>query len=346
MDASSDLNKLKVAELKNELKLRGLSTVGKRSELLERLQNAIASGVEVGEGEEIDEDEILAGADDDDEGLTPAEEEQALAGTKVTATPSRAKRRSVAPAPATPATPRTMGRKLAIKRTPAASLKVPQEEPEEETPKVESPAKPVTPKAATPVSKKTPAKEPAEGEPEAKVAKTEENADEPEEKSAKDKRAERFGITKDEDAKKNRAERFGIVSQDAAKAKRQERFGVVEPEKKVKKGKMASEPIDMDKLKSRAERFGSSTAKAMDMEKKKARADRFGNGTATNGKDVTSDEAKAARAAKFASNGSTEEAKTESSEPLISASGKTIITFGSEDSDKLKRAARFATAAQ
>jgi len=330
---SSDLNKLKVADLKNELKARSLSTLGKRSELLERLQKAIAEGVEATEGEEIDEDEILAGGDDDDEGLTPAEEEQALAG-KVPATPSRAKRRSVVPAAATPSTPRTMGRKLAIKRTAASSLKVSEEEPE--TPAKAPTPKAATPKAATPVSKKTPAKEPAEGEPDAKSAKTET------EKSAKDVRAERFGLNAEADAKKSRADRFGIVSQEDAKSKRMERFGVVEKETKGKKGKMAAEPVDVEKLKTRAERFGSSTAKALDNEKKKARADRFATEAQTNGKDLTSDEAKAARAAKFAVNGTSD--KKENTEPLISASGKAVITFGTEDASKLKRAARFGAA--
>ena len=59
---------------------------------------------------------------------------------------------------------------------------------------------------------------------------------------------------------------------------------------------------------------------------------------------LTSDEAKAARAAKFATNGSSAEKAEESSEPIISASGKKLIVFGNEDASKLKRAARFAAA--
>merc|ERR1711970_721973 len=110
MDVNTDLTKLKVAELKNELKVRGLSTVGKRTELLDRLKEAIADGVEVndGEGEEIDEDEILAGAEEDEE-LTPAEEEQALAGTV------KEKEES----PAKPPTPKVASPPPA-KKTPAA----------------------------------------------------------------------------------------------------------------------------------------------------------------------------------------------------------------------------------
>lgn len=369
MDSLGDLTKLKVADLKKELKVRNLSQVGKRSELLERLQKGIASGVSAEEGnedDEFDEDEILAGGDDEDD-ITAIDEEKVLAGIapKVPATPGRLSRRSVAPA--TPATPRTMGRKLALKRAPVSALAVAEDETHKEatkTPiKAVTPAKTTTPhtkiatpvtKIATPISTKSPAAAPAEGEPAAKQAKldSDDAAEEPlKEKTAQEKRAERFGIKSDDTLKATRADRFGIVTEDAQIKKREARFGVVDKDaaKGKKKNKMEAEPIDMDKLKSRGERFGTSTASAMDTEKKQTRLERFGNGTAEEEKkDLTSDEAKAARAAKFASNGSaTTEEKSEDeepSEPLLTATGKKLITFGTEDVSKLKRAARFAVA--
>merc|ERR1719334_2049941 len=99
MDTTLDINKMKVADLKNELKLRNLATTGKRTELLERLQAAIASGVERENEEDIDEENLLAGDDEgEEEALTPREEEAVLAPKP----PSRASRRSIA-ATSTPA---------------------------------------------------------------------------------------------------------------------------------------------------------------------------------------------------------------------------------------------------
>merc|ERR1711915_908930 len=90
MDASADLSKMKVADLKKELKARGLPVVGNKNELVERLQEAILAGGEVLTGgtggeedeEEFDEEEILGDVDelgDEDTNLTEQEEEAALA---------------------------------------------------------------------------------------------------------------------------------------------------------------------------------------------------------------------------------------------------------------------------
>jgi hypothetical protein len=46
MSENEDLESLKVTELQNELKKRGLETKGRKAELITRLREAINSGVE------------------------------------------------------------------------------------------------------------------------------------------------------------------------------------------------------------------------------------------------------------------------------------------------------------
>ena len=50
-----DITAMKVADLKKELKNRGLSTTGKKDELIERLQLALAKP-----GDDLNEEELLA----------------------------------------------------------------------------------------------------------------------------------------------------------------------------------------------------------------------------------------------------------------------------------------------
>ncbi|XP_018021130.1 transcriptional regulatory protein AlgP [Hyalella azteca] len=361
MDATSDLTKLKVPDLKKELKIRGLPTTGKRSELLERLQEALVAGVGLDGGadddEDFDEDEILAGDDDDEDSkMTPMEEAAALAAAeKAMATPTRARR----PSATGTATPRGSVKKPALKRSAALPTVT------------ETAAKPAAVKLAVPAAAataaakpkpsptknsaaKSPAKTPAANEPANKIQKLDENADkenetEPVGKSALELRAERFGVTSDAIAKEKRAERFGVTSEETAKQKRAERFGV-STNGTAKPGKLSMDvgSVDVEKLKARAARFGETTAKTLTTaeidEKKKARANRFGEAEAAK-KDVTSDAVLAARAAKFATTTPAAEASEATTEPIISASGKTLITVGasSDEARKLKRAARFAS---
>lgn len=345
-----DLTKMKVADLKKELKIRGLAQTGKRTELLERLQVALAGGVGIEGGaeddgdEEYDEDEILGGddADDDDSKMTPLEEAAALAAAeKAAATPMRGARRSVAPTAT--GTPRTAQKKLALRRTTSPSLVVQEEAPAPAASPVKavvvSPLKPALKKAATPVKAVAPsaaAEAAATGEPPKKIVKLavesdKENGDEPaaeKPKSALELRAERFGVKSDQTLKTMRAERFGVSNGQKA-------------------GKLSMDvgTVDVEKLKARASRFGETVAKQLTQaeidEKKKLRSERFGNEADSEKKDVTSSEVLAARAAKFGD--SAHSAKVADIEPIISASGKKLITIaGSVDEVmKTKRAARF-----
>merc|ERR1712106_834308 len=80
-DVSVDLSKMKVADLKKELKARGLSADGKKNELQERLAEALAADGSVlggpAEDGDVDEEELLG---DDEEGDVDATTEQELLG--------------------------------------------------------------------------------------------------------------------------------------------------------------------------------------------------------------------------------------------------------------------------
>jgi len=67
-----DVSKLKVAELKKELKALGLSVDGKKNELQERLEEAIAGGADTSMVEDVDVEV------DADEELDAEEEEELL----------------------------------------------------------------------------------------------------------------------------------------------------------------------------------------------------------------------------------------------------------------------------
>merc|ERR1711970_1138843 len=90
-DVSVDLAKMKVADLKNELKQRGLPVDGKKNELVERLEEALAADDSfvgaTGDGDdaeeeeaEVDEDELLEG--EDAEGDVDEKTETKLLGQK------------------------------------------------------------------------------------------------------------------------------------------------------------------------------------------------------------------------------------------------------------------------
>lgn len=73
-DQAMDIHKMKVPDLKRELKAKGLSTTGNKNELIERLQNALKSKMDdvAGDSTVDDLDEDLLN-DDDDEHLDGSE---------------------------------------------------------------------------------------------------------------------------------------------------------------------------------------------------------------------------------------------------------------------------------
>ncbi|XP_056644525.1 SAP domain-containing ribonucleoprotein isoform X3 [Diorhabda sublineata] len=65
-DNSIDFSKLKVPDLKKELKQRGLSTAGNKTELIERLQSALKNNENIGSESVDDLEEDLLNEDDDE----------------------------------------------------------------------------------------------------------------------------------------------------------------------------------------------------------------------------------------------------------------------------------------
>jgi len=229
--ADADYGAMKIADLKKELKAKGLPVSGKKEELVERLQNHNESGTDL-----LDEDDDLLHADDTlltDESIKKAEEELKAQEVK---------------------SPR---KKIAIKRDvpiPAAS----EEEEAKPDKKVEDNNEKET---ETVPAKEAVIKHSKVTGPESDDTKENATADKDNDKlatsptalSAEDKikaRAERFGGFQSDDAKKNaRAMRFGDQLNGGG------RGGVA---------KIGGAPaVDLDTLKKRAERFGVSSSTAM-----------------------------------------------------------------------------------
>ncbi|XP_046396819.1 SAP domain-containing ribonucleoprotein [Ischnura elegans] len=250
---SVDLAKLKVADLKRELKNRGLLTTGNKTELLERLQLALhGDGSLVLESDSVvvDAEEML----DDDDVL--ADDPEEVLDSEILKTP-----------------------------TDAVSPQLPLKSSTEDLTKIEKqPAKKIVLNRTTVPTVGKENQEAAE-KPEKKIIKLSQLTT----KERLEMRSQKFGgmANVSEEAKKAaRAERFGITpvvtsagakktvtaSSDAL-SKRAARFGITAPA-------AAAKGATVEVLKKRAERFGqsvSSTLEKVDQEERlRKRKERFG----------------------------------------------------------------------
>ncbi|XP_069969498.1 SAP domain-containing ribonucleoprotein isoform X3 [Penaeus vannamei] len=290
---------IKVADLKKELKARGLPVTGNKNELVERLQEALEAdgnvplGTVDGEDEEFDEEEILGGDDMDtvDIGkLTPQEEAAAL-GVNISV---RDELNTTDLNQVSTMLEQPEKKKISLKRS---------------EPPV--PTAPTTPPPTEASKENTSPESQSEGQEDGVPSKKLIRLSSTENKTQIEARAERFGIPLNEEARKQaRAERFAGNSTTTT------------VNKKPAKLSMETGGTDIEKLKARAKRFGEVTSKSLtkvtcnvsELEKMKQRQERFAAGgteTKTAGTEkvaITSpDDAKAARAARFASTTSSED---------------------------------------
>lgn len=267
-DSLKDISKLKVADLKRELKVRGLSTVGNKQELQDRLQVALQddSALLLDDTGTVDTEDILNEDDvlaDEDDSSTHAGTDEVNTSLKrqldeeldedtVTSTPSgKTDTQDNGP----PAKKITLNRKALSQAAPNTDDAADQED----KPKSDGEDKKVVKLSEISMKERLALRAVKFGSPVSAEAK-------------KVARAARFGEPTSADSKKEaRAARFGLSATSVTSA------GNV-PE------------VNVDLLKKRAERFGiqpGSKVEVVEMEeKKKKRLERFGstpNEAATNG---------------------------------------------------------------
>lgn len=252
-----DVSKMKVVDLRKELKTRGLSYAGDKAELISRLQAAIAQD-EHGDinldSDEIDSDGVLEDEDDksqndilDDSAVDPLNEELALSDQP-------------APKAANVAKPQRI-----LKRKITATSIEPPKDTGDTTPaeSKETTAKKIVLHRAISIS----------SAPSEKAEESETNN----QKEGSTVSTNKIKITADVDSKTRlelRAKRFGLpvkMSENERKEARKQRFGQSNSAvtKNITSAPSGTLTENMEKLRKRAERFGQSVSQIMtDIEKK------------------------------------------------------------------------------
>ncbi|VEN34330.1 unnamed protein product [Callosobruchus maculatus] len=256
---SSDFSKMKVPDLKKELKMRGLSTSGNKTELIERLQGAVKS-TDSGGNESVDDlEEDLLNDDDDDhidanESVLESVLDDAITSQKRKAEDtSKPESKSLAPPPP---------KKVILNRNNSCSSET---------------AKPIAAsKESEPIkeSKNGDAKN-AEGTKEDKSGKTVIKLSQLTAKERLELRAKKFGVS--------------AVTTDIKKAVRAERFGLSDNSANSITSDKTAPSVDI--LQKRAARFGGSVSSVMssleNQEKLEKRKARFGTVSISNGTTVS-----------------------------------------------------------